>query len=46
MLIDRRQALVNAVALVTSDAKINSTNAKVTNETRPSFDNLKIGQNP
>ncbi|NEP42692.1 MAG: SulP family inorganic anion transporter, partial [Okeania sp. SIO2H7] len=46
MLMDRRQALVNAVALVTSDANINSTNAKVTNETRPSFDNLQIGQNP
>ncbi|NEO57706.1 MAG: SulP family inorganic anion transporter [Okeania sp. SIO3B5] len=44
MLVDRKQALVNAVALVTSDVNMNSANSKVTNETPPSFDNLQIGK--
>ncbi|NES87745.1 MULTISPECIES: SulP family inorganic anion transporter [Okeania] len=45
MLVDRKQALVNAVALVTSDVNINSANSKVKNQTPSSFDNLQIGQN-
>ncbi|MGK7920079.1 MAG: SulP family inorganic anion transporter [Trichodesmium sp.] len=45
MLMDRRQALIKAVSLVTSDANINYSNGNNTNENRPKLDDLSLSKN-
>lgn len=45
LLMDRKEALVRAVGLVTSDLKMNNTGAKLINETRPRIDDITISKN-
>ena len=46
LLMDRREALIRAVALVTSDLKMNNRGANEINESRPRIDDITVSKNP